>query len=602
MAVAAVDIGAEGMTGFDLSPCPRFQLPGGLRPPAVRCVAAATATEHAVPPRATVPWAELDWGCAVKLESIRIRNFRAIDRLELRPHPQVTVLHGDNAHGKTSVLSAIAAGLGAIPTALGVAGLRLKKADRRDGSEYTRVFLKTTDEVAWEQRLGKRLDWQEEPNREHLPAGPLRGLKNWLNETDSIGGPPADLPIVAYYDTDRAVVDAIRPDAKRKAGTNRHLALAGALAAKTSFRELFEWFYEKENEELREQKELPSHQLTDLSAVRDAITSMVEGVSEPRVKMRPMRFVVSERVGERTEDRSLGELSGGCRAVLALAGDLARRMAQGNPHLANPLLSEAVVLIDEVDLHLHPSWQQRILRDLTRTFPNAQFIVSTHSPQVLTTVMPEQVVRIASGERCSPGQSHVCDNVRCRGRQRACGRNGRAGKARQRLHGQAPRVYAPCWTREWPDKGRNRSSESIGRTVPSRPSSRSCRHGDGEAGRGRRAELMKRIKAMVEPTPGLSSYLDEATSPGYGEFRDYREGAAYREAHRRIGQSSARTVRILRDRHLPASIELSNRACGASKRPTRGGIASHQHDRLLQRPVPSSRKMKNGFSSRRDGI
>ena len=347
-----------------------------------------------MPSHATAHWPELNWGCAVKLESIRIQNFRAVEWLELRPHPQLTVLHGDNAHGKTSVLSAIAAGLGAIPTALGVAGLRLKKADRRYGSDYTRVFLKTTDEVAWEQRLGKRLDWQEEPNREHLPVGPLRGLKSWLNETDSIGGRPADLPIVAYYDTDRAVVDAIRPGAKRKAGANRHLALAGALAAKTSFRELFEWFYEKENEELREQKELPSHQLTDLSAVRDAITSMVESVSEPRVKMRPMRFVVSERVGERTEDRSLGELSGGCRAVLALAGDLARRMAQGNPHLANPLLSEAVVLIDEVDLHLHPSWQQRILRDLTRTFPNAQFIVSTHSPQVLTTVMPEQVVEL----------------------------------------------------------------------------------------------------------------------------------------------------------------------------------------------------------------
>ena len=335
----------------------------------------------------------------MKLELIRIQNFRAIDRLELRPHPQVTVLHGDNAHGKTSVLSAIAAGLGAIPTALpGVAGLGLKKADRRDGSEYTRVFLKTTDKVAWEQRLGKRLDWHQEPNAKHLTyTGPLRELKNWLNRAALAGwGQPTDLPVVAYYDTDRAVVEAIRRGPKRKDSTSRYLALAGALAAKTSFRELFEWFYEKENEELRAQRERQKldHRLRDLSAVRDAITSMVDSVSEPHVEMRPMRFVVSQRLGERTEKRSLGELSGGCRAVLALAGDLARRMAQGNPHLANPLLSEAVVLIDEVDLHLHPSWQQRILRDLTRTFPNAQFIVSTHSPQVLTTVMPEQVVEL----------------------------------------------------------------------------------------------------------------------------------------------------------------------------------------------------------------
>ena len=86
--------------------------------------------------------------------------------------------------------------------------------------------------------------------------------------------------------------------------------------------------------------------------------------------------------------------------MLALAADLAWRMAQGNPHLADPLESEAVVLIDEVELHLHPAWQQRVLTDLVRTFPNAQFIVSTHSPQVLTTVHPRHIVRLVrEGDR-----------------------------------------------------------------------------------------------------------------------------------------------------------------------------------------------------------
>ena len=70
-------------------------------------------------------------------------------------------------------------------------------------------------------------------------------------------------------------------------------------------------------------------------------------------------------------------------------------MAHGNPHLADPLASEAIVLIDEIELHLHPAWQQHILSDLTRTFPNAQFIVSTHSPQVLTTLRPEQIVQLS---------------------------------------------------------------------------------------------------------------------------------------------------------------------------------------------------------------
>ena len=80
--------------------------------------------------------------------------------------------------------------------------------------------------------------------------------------------------------------------------------------------------------------------------------------------------------------------------MLALVADLARRMAQGNPHLEDPLQSEAVVLIDEIDLHLHPSWQQKVLTDFRRTFPNAQFIISTHSPQVLTTVKPEDILEL----------------------------------------------------------------------------------------------------------------------------------------------------------------------------------------------------------------
>ena len=323
-----------------------------------------------------------------------------MEKLELRPDPQLTVLHGDNAHGKTSVLSAIAVGLGAIPTSLpGVTGIGFQKTDRRDGSEYTRVLLKTTDEVAWEQRVGRRLNWQQEPNQGHLlhTHRPLRELLVWLNQTAlAAWGQDVDLPIVAYYDTDRAVMDSTRRGHRRKASSTRFLALAGALSARTSFRELFGWFYQKENEELREQRDRRNldYRLKELSAVRNAIASMVQDISEPHVEMRPMRLVVSQKLDGRTEKRSLNELSGGYRAVLALAGDLAWRMAQGNPHLQNPLDSEAVVLIDEVDLHLHPSWQQRILADLTRTFPNTQFIVSTHSPQVLTTVKPEQIVEL----------------------------------------------------------------------------------------------------------------------------------------------------------------------------------------------------------------
>lgn len=122
---------------------------------------------------------------------------------------------------------------------------------------------------------------------------------------------------------------------------------------------------------------------------------MIPGASNPRIALHPSRFVVSMKFeSENIETLAIDQMGGGYRIMLALVADLARRMAQGNPHLEDPLQSEAIVLIDEVELHLHPAWQQRVLTDLTETFPNTQFIVSTHSPQVLTTVKPENIVQL----------------------------------------------------------------------------------------------------------------------------------------------------------------------------------------------------------------
>ena len=324
----------------------------------------------------------------MKLARVEIENYRAIEKLDLPLDPRLTVLHGDNGHGKTSVLSAIATGLGSIPEQLtDVSSVRFLQSDRR-GSRQLRVGLTTVDGIAWERRVGG-------PQKRNV----LRELKEVVEaivKADREGTGPLHLPIVAFYDTDRAVFDS--PQRRRGFITEfpRYRALQGALSARTDFRDFFQWFYAKENEELREQKEQGNfdYQLKDLQSVRSAIEAMLPGVSQPRIKLHPLRFVVSQVGDGNPEQLSINQLSGGYRIMLALAADLARRMAQGNPHLDDPLQSEAIVLIDEVELHLHPSWQQRILGDLARTFPNTQFIVSTHSPQVLTTVKPECIVEL----------------------------------------------------------------------------------------------------------------------------------------------------------------------------------------------------------------
>ena len=352
----------------------------------------------------------------MKLEAVEIDNYRAIEHLRLPLDPELTVLHGGNTCGKTSVLNAIAVGLGVIPDLLrGISEIDFLETDLRAGESFVQVELTTTDGDSWkrERSLEKKTDY-----------GLDAGLKHRLSEVtraDEEARSPVVLPIVAFYDTNRVAL-APEPDPRRdpfeseerryalaaaqeemiaRIGRNRYpsrvAALKGALSARTSFPELFTWFYAKENDELRDQKQRHdfAYRRRDLSAVRNAIALMVDGVSDPHVDVEPLRFSVSVMSPEGLKKTlELDQLSGGQRAVLALAADLAWRMAQGNPHLDDPLGSEAIVLIDEVELHLHPSWQQRILNDLRRTFPNTQFIVSTHSPQVLTTVEPEHIVEL----------------------------------------------------------------------------------------------------------------------------------------------------------------------------------------------------------------
>ncbi len=334
----------------------------------------------------------------MKLKSVEIENYRAIEKLKLPLAPSLTVLHGDNGCGKTSVLSAIAVGLGhedMLGPFLDVF-IYFCEGDWREGAGNPRVSLTLTDGCVLEQQGTKSVVKRRKAEERMLAH--QEDLDKALVENSH--AERNDMPMGVLYGTDRIVSDVPESVVSPRQLPRQILrldALKGALSARTDFEDLFAWFYFKEDEELREQKELRDfdYQLKEVSAVRKAISSMLPEVSDPRTESNPPRFVVSwESEQGQVEKLSLDQLSGGYRIVLALAADLARRMVQGNPHLDDPLASEAIVLIDEVELHLHPSWQQRVLIDLARTFPNTQFIVSTHSPQVLTTVEPQCIVKL----------------------------------------------------------------------------------------------------------------------------------------------------------------------------------------------------------------
>ncbi|WP_252180258.1 AAA family ATPase [Endozoicomonas sp. 4G] len=178
-----------------------------------------------------------------------------------------------------------------------------------------------------------------------------------------------------------------------------------SLSQGVDFRRFFEWFREREDsenesgfsddilEQLREVlkedadtwkrlNELKaSSKDRQLTAVRSAIYKFMPEFSNLRVRRKPRLHMSIDKNGETF---NVAQLSQGEKSLMALIGDIARRLAVMNPALENPLEGDGIVLIDEVDMHLHPQWQRSLINQLTVTFPNCQFVLTTHSPLVIS--------------------------------------------------------------------------------------------------------------------------------------------------------------------------------------------------------------------------
>ncbi|MFN6165719.1 MAG: AAA family ATPase, partial [Pseudanabaena sp.] len=162
---------------------------------------------------------------------------------------------------------------------------------------------------------------------------------------------------------------------------------------KVVFQEFFEWFKlleELENELIRDN---PNYRDKQLESVRQAIYTFLPEFKDLRIRRRPeLRMTVTKNDAELT----INQLSDGEKNLLAMVGDLARRLAIANPDMEKPEHGSGVVLIDEIELHLHPKWQRMVIPALLRTFPNCQFIITTHSPQVLGEVKDGKIYRLAN--------------------------------------------------------------------------------------------------------------------------------------------------------------------------------------------------------------
>jgi len=354
----------------------------------------------------------------MKVKELLLQNFRCFNELSVTFDDRLTVFVAENGMGKTTILDGIAVAFGRLLTRLpNVSGITSKQSDIRVIScEKLAPFLRYWIRV--EDFDGSSISWSARRKRDGS-AKTLKKIKEIDNPKLLLGTRVLDrfadtlidreneneyylMPVIAYYGTSRAVFNVPMRKRNFRKTFDRFNALSGALASDARFRSVFEWFAAKEDEERRAQVEKRDFEYRhpELQAVRKAIEKMLPGISNPRTKTSPLRLVVDWKVNENMQVFRIEQLSDGYKTALAMVMDIARRMAQANPpyedsknNNSDPLDTPAIILIDEIDLHLHPKWQQHILPDLLRTFQKTQFIVTTHSPQLLTTV-PTECIRI----------------------------------------------------------------------------------------------------------------------------------------------------------------------------------------------------------------
>ena len=322
------------------------------------------------------------------VRSLKVRNFKGVANLDLPLDESLTVLAGVNGVGKTSVIEALLSAVTELWNWLGPEGQQAWFRPSGDLVRYGVREGKITLELVFQDGVRTTCDATVKANGVEE--------KNFLenNVLSALYEEVSPIPLVVYYDQNR-IGGMDSEDYRSHSRTNRDDSLNTTPHALLDFKN---WFFEKESDEAREAVERNDLEYTDpeVRAVQEVIKSVAGSSAvlrsrKPDGSMDRMLFLRKEG----GFDIPFEALSGGEQAYFLIAVDLARRLLLEFP---GSTLAEVpgFVCIDEIELHLHPAWQRDILGCLMKLFPRCQFVVSTHSPQVIGSVAARHIRLLAS--------------------------------------------------------------------------------------------------------------------------------------------------------------------------------------------------------------
>jgi predicted ATP-binding protein involved in virulence len=376
----------------------------------------------------------------MRIEQLEIKNFRCLEDITIKfPANNLAVIVGVNGAGKSAILDALKISISNVIRQL--ISLEIKKDftlqditgslaiieqddihHTAESSEIEAVIKEKGEHTITVSCIAAILEKDHTESTTSSITGDDSYIEQFSHNflTDSSQNFPLfvyyhDKPIDYYHDKPIEQTKQYTKPLKIYFHKQQLNIYRGCMQADLDdFHEFTQWFEREENfENERRLREDPNYRISSLEVIRKTFQKLLNNlinipfsdlriVRHSRDRVFPFRRSIPNPtlvISKDNQDFKINQLSSGEKRLLMLATDLARRLAIANPGLGeNALEGEGIILIDEIDLHLHPQWQRWVLPALTKTFSNCQFIVTTHSPQVLSEVPGESVFILENGK------------------------------------------------------------------------------------------------------------------------------------------------------------------------------------------------------------
>lgn len=344
----------------------------------------------------------------MKVDRIEIRNYKGFESCDFDFHPNMNVFIGSNASGKTTLLTALLKSLATISGS--VVGINNEVMSlRNDDINYNENYASITADISNFDDIGIKF-------KTFTNIGAFKNIQTTdfirqqfhtvINSfNNKIGVSPLTIPIIKFYPANRGSITYSEVHNHNNFKISQLETWANIYQDTLSYSKFFHWFFENETDELRLQRDFKdfSVQSPALKDVRRALQLAFDELGYGNYsliskqikrtgssKLLPSLFLKNKKKGK---EESLDNKSDGEKAIITLVADIAYNLSIAKDFVSDNdfLKSPGIVMIDEIETHLHPKWQREILPLLSKIFPNIQFFVATHSPQIVASVSSESV-------------------------------------------------------------------------------------------------------------------------------------------------------------------------------------------------------------------